>query len=158
MQTLPLHLKHRYGVADLGFVLLGSAMQFFLLFYYTDVALVDLAVAGTALLVGKLTWDAINDPLFGYISDRTHCNRNPGTTTVKSSPTNWSPKQSATYLACEATPFCAVSSPLRISAAACVRSIIPLAAFLRLSATVRPHTGPPMVYGLSAHKAPTAAA
>jgi GPH family glycoside/pentoside/hexuronide:cation symporter len=28
-------------------------------------------LAGTALLVGKLTWDAINDPVFGYLSDRT---------------------------------------------------------------------------------------
>ena len=46
-------------------------MQFFLLFYYTDVAGINPAIAGTALLVGKLTWDAINDPLFGYLSDKT---------------------------------------------------------------------------------------
>jgi GPH family glycoside/pentoside/hexuronide:cation symporter len=46
-------------------------MQFFLLFYYTDVAGINPALAGVALMVGKLTWDAINDPLFGYWSDRT---------------------------------------------------------------------------------------
>jgi GPH family glycoside/pentoside/hexuronide:cation symporter len=46
-------------------------MQFFLLFYYTDVAGINPALAGAALMVGKLTWDAINDPLFGYFSDRT---------------------------------------------------------------------------------------
>jgi GPH family glycoside/pentoside/hexuronide:cation symporter len=46
-------------------------MQFFLLFYYTDVAGINPALAGAALMVGKLTWDAINDPLFGYLSDRT---------------------------------------------------------------------------------------
>jgi GPH family glycoside/pentoside/hexuronide:cation symporter len=68
---LSLGLKTRYGVADLGFALITSAIQFFLLFYYTDVAGIDPAIAGLALMVGKLTWDAINDPLFGYLSDRT---------------------------------------------------------------------------------------
>ena len=70
-QKLTLGSKFRYGLADMGFALITSAMQFFLLFYYTDVAGIDPALAGVALMVGKLTWDAINDPLFGYISDRT---------------------------------------------------------------------------------------
>ncbi len=70
-QKLTLSTKFRYGLADLGFALITSAMQFFLLFYYTDVAGINPALAGTALLVGKLTWDALNDPLFGYWSDRT---------------------------------------------------------------------------------------
>lgn len=63
--------KVKYALADLGFALITSAMQFFLLFYYTDVAGINPAIAGTALMVGKLTWDAINDPVFGYLSDRT---------------------------------------------------------------------------------------
>ncbi len=63
--------KILYGVADLGISLLTASIQFFLLFFYTDIAGIDPALAGTALLVGKLTWDAINDPLFGYFSDRT---------------------------------------------------------------------------------------
>jgi len=70
-QKLSLGFKFRYGLADLGFALITSAMQFFLLFYYTDVAGIDPALAGVALMVGKLTWDAANDPLFGYWSDRT---------------------------------------------------------------------------------------
>jgi len=70
-QHLTLGFKFRYGLADLGFSLITSAMQFFLLFYYTDVAGINPALAGAALLVGKLTWDAINDPLIGYFSDRT---------------------------------------------------------------------------------------
>lgn len=69
---LPLGSKVKYGLADLGFALITSSIQFFLLFYYTDVAGIDPAIAGLALMVGKLTWDAINDPLFGYLSDRTH--------------------------------------------------------------------------------------
>ncbi len=68
---LTLGTKFRYGLADLGFSLITSAIQFFLLFYYTDVAGINPALAGSALMVGKLTWDAFNDPLFGYWSDRT---------------------------------------------------------------------------------------
>jgi glycoside/pentoside/hexuronide:cation symporter, GPH family len=70
-QKLTLGTKFRYGLADMGFALITSAMQFFLLFYYTDVAGINPALAGVALMVGKLTWDAVNDPLFGYWSDRT---------------------------------------------------------------------------------------
>ncbi len=70
-QKLTLGSKFKYGLADMGFALITSAMQFFLLFYYTDVAGINPALAGLALMVGKLTWDAINDPLFGYLSDRT---------------------------------------------------------------------------------------
>ena len=68
---LPLKTKIAYGVADLGISLLTASIQFFLLFYYTDILGIDPGIAGTALLVGKLTWDALNDPLFGYWSDRT---------------------------------------------------------------------------------------
>jgi GPH family glycoside/pentoside/hexuronide:cation symporter len=70
-QKLSLGVKVRYGMADMGFALITAVMQFFLLFYYTDVAGINPALAGAALMVGKLTWDAVNDPLFGYWSDRT---------------------------------------------------------------------------------------
>lgn len=71
-QKLSPGFKFRFALAELGFTTLRAAMDFFLLFYYTDVAGINPALAGSALLVGKLTWDAINDPLFGYMSDRTH--------------------------------------------------------------------------------------
>ncbi len=70
-QKLTFGVKFRYGMADMGFALLSAAQQFFLLFYYTDVAKINPALAGAALMVAKLTWDAVNDPLFGYWSDRT---------------------------------------------------------------------------------------
>lgn len=63
--------KFRFALADLGFMTLRSFADFFLLIYLTDVAGINPATVGSALLVGKLTWDAINDPLFGYWSDRT---------------------------------------------------------------------------------------
>ncbi len=70
-QKLSAGYKFRFALAELGFTTLRAAMDFFLLFYYTDVAGINPALAGSALLFGKLTWDAINDPLFGWVSDRT---------------------------------------------------------------------------------------
>lgn len=64
-------LKVLYGIADLGIQALTASIQFWMLFFFTDVAHIDPGLAGTALMVGKLTWDAINDPFFGYLSDKT---------------------------------------------------------------------------------------
>jgi GPH family glycoside/pentoside/hexuronide:cation symporter len=62
--------KLLYGAGDVGNATVNSAIQFFLLFFYTDGALIAPALASSALLIGKI-WDAVNDPLFGWISDRT---------------------------------------------------------------------------------------
>jgi GPH family glycoside/pentoside/hexuronide:cation symporter len=59
-----------YGVGDVGNAVVNSAIQFFLMVFYTDGVLIAPALASSALLVGKI-WDAINDPLFGWLSDRT---------------------------------------------------------------------------------------
>jgi GPH family glycoside/pentoside/hexuronide:cation symporter len=59
-----------YGIGDLGNATVNSAIQFFLMKFYTDGALILPALAGNALLVGKI-WDAINDPLFGWFTDKT---------------------------------------------------------------------------------------
>ncbi|HOQ99118.1 MAG TPA: glycoside-pentoside-hexuronide (GPH):cation symporter [Anaerolineae bacterium] len=68
---IPHRIKVLYGIADSGIAMLTSIVQFFLLFYYTDIALLDAGLVGTALMVGKFTWDAFNDVVFGYVSDRT---------------------------------------------------------------------------------------
>ena len=62
--------KFFYGIGDLGNAVVNSAIQFFLMKFYTDGALILPALAGNALLIGKI-WDAVNDPLFGWITDRT---------------------------------------------------------------------------------------
>ena len=59
-----------YGIGDLGNALVNSAIQFFLMKFYTDAALILPALSGSALLIGKI-WDAVNDPLFGWITDKT---------------------------------------------------------------------------------------
>jgi glycoside/pentoside/hexuronide:cation symporter, GPH family len=60
-----------YGIGDLGNAVVNSAIQFFLMKFYTDGALILPALAGNALLIGKI-WDAINDPLFGWLTDKTN--------------------------------------------------------------------------------------
>ncbi len=67
---LTLGTKLSYAVGNVGLQMLIAAMSFLLMIFYTDVALVPPAVAGAALLVGKV-WDTVNDPLFGWITDRT---------------------------------------------------------------------------------------
>lgn len=63
-------VKLGYAVGNVGLQMLVAAMGFLLMIFYTDVALVPPAVAGAALLVGKI-WDTVNDPLFGWMTDRT---------------------------------------------------------------------------------------
>jgi len=70
-QKLSAGFKFRFALAELGFTAIRAILDFYLLYYYTDVAGVNPALAGSALLAAKLTWDAFNDPLFGYWSDRT---------------------------------------------------------------------------------------
>jgi GPH family glycoside/pentoside/hexuronide:cation symporter len=68
-KKLSIKSKLLYGVGDIGNAVINSAIQFFLMKFYTDGALILPALAGNALLVGKI-WDAINDPLMGWFSDR----------------------------------------------------------------------------------------
>ena len=70
-EKLPFLTKFFYGIGDLGNAIINSAIQFFLMKFYTDGALIPPALAGNALLIGKF-WDAANDPLFGWIADRTN--------------------------------------------------------------------------------------
>lgn len=69
-EKLPVKTKLIYGVGDVGNAVVNSAIQFFLLAFYTDGALIPAGLASTALWVAKF-WDAVNDPLFGWLSDRT---------------------------------------------------------------------------------------
>ncbi|MDD5398782.1 MAG: glycoside-pentoside-hexuronide (GPH):cation symporter [Dehalococcoidia bacterium] len=65
-----LGLKLGYGICDLGENLFFTAVAFVLMNYLTDTVGLSAALAGIALMVGRL-WDAFFDPVIGYISDRT---------------------------------------------------------------------------------------
>ena len=67
---LPLRVKIGFGIGDLGGNLFFTAMGFYSLIYLTDTVGIAAALAGAAILAGKF-WDAITDPMMGFISDRT---------------------------------------------------------------------------------------
>jgi len=69
-QKLSRSTKIVYGAGDLGFSLTSTIIGAYFLFFLTDVVGIKPAVAGIAILVGR-TWDYINDPIIGHISDRT---------------------------------------------------------------------------------------
>ncbi len=72
--ALSTRTKLLYGTGDVGNAVVNSAVQFFLLLFYTDAALIAPGLAGSALLIGKI-WDAVSAPLCGWISDRTTSRR-----------------------------------------------------------------------------------
>lgn len=67
---LSLKTKLIYGAGDIGFSLTSTIIGVYFLFFLTDVVNLDPAIAGIALLIGRI-WDYVNDPLIGHISDRT---------------------------------------------------------------------------------------
>jgi GPH family glycoside/pentoside/hexuronide:cation symporter len=62
--------KLGFGICDLGGNMFFTLLGFWCLKYLTDTAGLAAFWAGAAWLIGKL-WDAVTDPLMGYISDRT---------------------------------------------------------------------------------------
>lgn len=69
MRTLPVRTKLAYGAADFGFSAAYTVVAFYLLKFMVDVVGLRPALAGTALLIGKI-WDALIDPYIGHFSDR----------------------------------------------------------------------------------------
>jgi GPH family glycoside/pentoside/hexuronide:cation symporter len=68
--SLDMKTKVGYGIGELSKEIPGSIQVFFLLFFFTDVVGVSPSLAGGVLLIGKI-WDAVNDPIIGWLSDRT---------------------------------------------------------------------------------------
>ena len=62
--------KLGYGVGDFGANLAFQVVSFYLMFFFTGVFGILPALAGTIFLVSKI-WDAVSDPIMGYITDRT---------------------------------------------------------------------------------------
>ncbi len=51
---LPGRTKLLYGIGDAGNATINSALQFFLMVFYTDGALIAPGLAGSALLIGEI--------------------------------------------------------------------------------------------------------
>ena len=62
--------KLAYGAGDLGPAICANIHVFFLLYFFTNVAGLSASIAGSILMIGKIS-DAVNDPIIGVMSDRT---------------------------------------------------------------------------------------
>jgi GPH family glycoside/pentoside/hexuronide:cation symporter len=59
-----------YGLGDAGTGMAASLIGFYLFVFYTSAAGLPPVMAGTVLMLARI-WDAINDPIIGWLSDRT---------------------------------------------------------------------------------------
>ena len=71
---LALGEKIGYAMGDVGNAFSWSFVTSFLMLYYTDVMKLPATMVATLFLVTRI-WDAVNDPLIGALSDRTHSKR-----------------------------------------------------------------------------------
>jgi GPH family glycoside/pentoside/hexuronide:cation symporter len=78
MTTIPSHIeplnpstqqRWLYSLANLGNTI-PYQMASFILFFYTDVKRLPVALAASVMFAYSI-WDAVNNPIMGYISDRT---------------------------------------------------------------------------------------
>lgn len=69
-EKLPARIKWLYGSGDLGFSLIYTILSVYFALFLTDVVGVKPYIAAIAIFVGG-TWDYVNDPIAGYISDHT---------------------------------------------------------------------------------------
>ncbi|MCL2127798.1 MAG: MFS transporter [Treponema sp.] len=69
-RRLTVRQKLGFGIFDLGGNLFFTLMGFWSLKYLTDIVGMAAALAGIAVMIGKV-WDAVTDPMMGFISDRT---------------------------------------------------------------------------------------
>ena len=70
-EKLSVRTRWIYGSGDLGFSLTNTILSVYFALFLTDVVGVKPYIAAIAIFVGS-TWDYVNDPIVGYISDRTH--------------------------------------------------------------------------------------
>lgn len=70
VEKLEFTTKLAFGAGDVGTALSANLLIFFLLPFFTNVAGLSPSLAGSILMIGKIS-DAINDPIIGVSSDRT---------------------------------------------------------------------------------------
>ena len=70
-ENLPLLSLVGYGAGNFAFALLGLVVAVNLQFFYTDYVGLSAGLVSWSLLFARM-FDAVTDPLMGYLSDRTH--------------------------------------------------------------------------------------
>ncbi len=66
--TIPAKLG--YGIGDLSFNIAYQTTALYLIFFFTDVFGIAAGAAGMIMFYSKI-WDAVSDPMMGYITDHT---------------------------------------------------------------------------------------
>ena len=69
-QKIPTKTKILYGSGDFGYSMTNSIIAALFPIFMMDVVGVTPALAAAALFIGR-SWDYVNDPIVGYLSDRT---------------------------------------------------------------------------------------
>ncbi|MBN1265797.1 MAG: MFS transporter [Anaerolineales bacterium] len=69
-QKLSTKTKILYGAGDTGFSLTSTILGAYFAIFLTDVVGLAPGIAAAAIFIGR-SWDYINDPIIGHISDRT---------------------------------------------------------------------------------------
>ena len=69
--ALHLRTKLSYGVGDLGLALTGAMLGLLFAKFLTDTVGLPPSLVAVAIFIGR-TWDLVNDPIQGYISDHFH--------------------------------------------------------------------------------------
>ncbi len=69
-EKLSKRTKLLYGSGDLGFSLTSTIIGAYFAIFLTDVVGIAPRIAAAAIFIGR-TWDYVNDPIFGHLTDRT---------------------------------------------------------------------------------------
>lgn len=69
--SVSLKEKVGYGLGDLGCNVIFQTVMAYLMFYYTDIALINAAAVGVIFLIARII-DAVSDPVMGFIIDKTN--------------------------------------------------------------------------------------
>ncbi len=70
-ERTPLRFKAIYGSGEWNGAVTSTARSLFLNYFLVTIVSLDITSVGRILFVGRI-WDAINDPLVGFVSDRFH--------------------------------------------------------------------------------------
>ena len=68
---VPFICKLAYGMGDVGCNFSWMFVSNFLMIFYTDVFGIGMSAVATLMLVSRI-WDAVNDPIIGTLTDKTH--------------------------------------------------------------------------------------
>ena len=68
---VPFISKIAYGMGDVGCNFSWMFVSNFLMIFYTDVFGIGMSAVATLMLASRI-WDAVNDPIIGTLTDKTH--------------------------------------------------------------------------------------